>query len=232
MGTKLIDIDLGAVVELTYTDDVVKNKYENNANTNAYTDAEKTQVSVTETTTQLNARDTANRDRSNHTGTQLANTVSDLTTRIKTDETTTSIALNVNSLDYIDEDGTKTSLDLTKYLDDTTVTVSSGVLDGTTGIATFTRSDSTTFEVDLSALLDDTQVTVVDVLTSTSSTEALSAGQGKVLKTNVDSRELASNKITVFGSTASDTKYPSEKLVKGNLDIITNKLNGSTVEEI
>jgi hypothetical protein len=36
-----------------------------------------------ETTTQLNARDTANRDRVNHTGTQLANTISDFATTVR-----------------------------------------------------------------------------------------------------------------------------------------------------
>lgn len=43
-----------------------------------------------ETTTQLNSRDTANRNRSNHTGTQLANTISDFEDAIKQvyDETT------------------------------------------------------------------------------------------------------------------------------------------------
>jgi hypothetical protein len=36
-----------------------------------------------ETTTQLNARDTANRDRTNHTGTQLASTISDFFTQVR-----------------------------------------------------------------------------------------------------------------------------------------------------
>jgi len=73
-------------------------------------------------------------------------------------ETTTAIALNVNSLDYTDETGVVNSIDLSKYLDNTTVTISSGVLDAVTGICTFTRSDATTFTVDLSALLDNTNL--------------------------------------------------------------------------
>ena len=44
-----------------------------------------------ETSTELNARDTTNRNRSNHTGTQLASTISDLTTAIQSGETVTSI---------------------------------------------------------------------------------------------------------------------------------------------
>ena len=55
----------------------VKTLYESNANTNAFTDSDDTKLADTETTTQLDARDVADRNRANHTGTQLAATVSD-----------------------------------------------------------------------------------------------------------------------------------------------------------
>ena len=98
-------------------------------------------------------------------------------------ETTTVLSISTNILSYIDEVGGQTDIDLSLYLDDTNLSyIVSGELNGTTGIATFTRDDATTFTVDLSALLDDTSVTVNNTLTSTSTTEALSANQGKVLQ--------------------------------------------------
>jgi len=73
-----------------------------------------------------------------------------------TSETTTSIALNGNSLDYTDELGNTTNISLAAYLDDTTNTVLSASLSGNT--VTFTREDSTTFTLDVSNLYDDTNL--------------------------------------------------------------------------
>lgn len=56
----------------------VKTKYESNPDTNAFTDARRDKLDNTETTAELNARDTANRDRANHTGSQDISTVSGL----------------------------------------------------------------------------------------------------------------------------------------------------------
>ena len=61
----------------------------------------------------------------------------------------------------------------------------------------------------------DASVTIVDNLTSTSSTSALSAKQGKVLN---DNKIETSSIATSFGSTPSDSKVASEKLVKNSLD--------------
>ena len=71
-------------------------------------------------------------------------------------ETLTTIALNGNSLDYTDENGTTTNISLAAYLDDTTNTVLSAALSGTT--ITFTREDSTTFTLDVTNLYDDTNL--------------------------------------------------------------------------
>ena len=84
-------------------------------------------------------------------------------------ETVTELSLAANILSYVDEAGNTTNIDLSLYLDDTNLArLVSGTLDGTTGIATFTRDDNTTFTVDLSALnikrLQD--LTDVDVTTS------------------------------------------------------------------
>lgn len=85
---------------------------------------------------------------------------SDVITVSAADETVTSLALSSNILTYIDEDGVSTNLDLSLYLDDTNLArLTSGTLNGATGIATFTRDDASTFTVDFSALLDDTDST-------------------------------------------------------------------------
>jgi hypothetical protein len=109
-----------------------------------------------ETPVQLNARDTVNRDRANHTGTQLAATISDLSSAIAASETVTTLGLAGNILTYVDEDGTTFNFDLSIYLDDTNLArLVSGTLDSGTGIVTFTRDDSTTFTINMSSLLDN-----------------------------------------------------------------------------
>ena len=104
-------------------------------------------------------------------------------------ETTTTLSVNANTLTYTDEVGGTTDIDLSLYIDDTNLArLTSGTLNGTTGVATFTRDDSTTFTLDLSGLLDTDTNTwrgIQDNLTSTSTTDSLSANQGKWLKDNV-----------------------------------------------
>jgi hypothetical protein len=101
-------------------------------------------------------------------------------------DTTTTLSVAANILTYTDEDGLATNIDLSLYLDDTNAAyITAGSLNGSTGVATFTRSDATSFDVNMSAFLDDTTVTVNNTLTSTSTTEALSAAQGKALNTRV-----------------------------------------------
>ena len=73
-------------------------------------------------------------------------------------ETVTSIALNSNSLDYTDENGTTTNIDLSAYLDEDSRAIASGTLNSVSGVVTFTRDDDTTFTLDLSDLLDDTNL--------------------------------------------------------------------------
>ena len=100
-------------------------------------------------------------------------------------ETVTSISLAANTLTYTDENGADTDIDLSLYLDDTNLArLTSGSINGSTGIATFTRDDASTFTVDMSAFLD--AITLNDTLTSTSVTEGLTANQGKVLKDLID----------------------------------------------
>ena len=158
-------------------------------------------------------------------------------------ETTTSLSVAANILKYTDEVGTETNIDLSLYLDDTNAAyISSGTLNSTTGIATFTRSDATFFDVDMSSFFDDTvlsdadiaamgyikvdtQVTVNDTLTSTSITQALSAKQGKVLQdSKVDnSRVLTDVPANAVFTDTTYTKPASEPIsyidgLQGELD--------------
>lgn len=104
----------------------------------------------------------------------------------------TSLALVANELKYVDELGATTDIDLSLYLDDTNLAyLTGGTLNGVTGIATFTRSDASSFTVDMSDLLD--AITLNNTLTSTSTTEGLTANQGKVLKDLIDALAAANN---------------------------------------
>lgn len=105
--------------------------------------------------------------------------------QVNVDDVLTSIGLAANQITYTDEAGNDTVLDLSTYLDDTNLArLTSGSINGSTGIATFTRDDATTFTIDMSAFLD--AITLNDTLTSTSVTEGLTANQGKVLKDLID----------------------------------------------
>lgn len=128
------------------------------------------------------------------------------------DETLTSISLASNTLTYTDENGNDTDIDLSLYLDDTNLArLTTGSINSTTGIATFTRDDATTFTIDMSAFLDG--ITVNNTLTSTSTTEGLSAAQGKILKDAQDLKApIASPTFT--GSPAAPTPATSDNSTK------------------
>ena len=109
-------------------------------------------------------------------------------------ETVTSISIAANVLTYTDENGTDTDIDLSTYLDDTNLArLTSGSLNSSTGIATFTRDDASTFTIDMSAFLD--AITLNNTLTSTSTTEGLTAAQGKVLKDLIDGLEATDSVV-------------------------------------
>ena len=129
------------------------------------------------------------------------------------DETLTSISIASNIITYTDEDGNDTTIDLSLYLDDTNLSrITSGSIDGATGEATFTRSDSSTFTIDMSDFLD--AITLNNTLTSTSTTEGLTAAQGKVLKDLIDGLNTSTGTNTGDEPDASTT-------VKGIIEIAT-----------
>ena len=141
-----------------------------------------------ETSSELDARDTANRDRANHTGTQIASTISDFNVAVQNAETLTNLSFNssTNILTYTNEAGQDQTVDLTQYLDDTNLArIVNGTLDGNTGIITFIRDDSTTFTIDASDLLDNQDASEVPVapsgnLTATDVQQALEDQQNQI----------------------------------------------------
>ena len=105
--------------------------------------------------------------------------------QVNVDDVLTSLGLSANILTYTDEEGNDTDIDLGLYLDDSNLArLTSGSLNSSTGLATFTRDDLSTFTIDMSAFLD--AITLNNTLTSTSTTEGLTAAQGKVLKDLID----------------------------------------------
>ena len=130
-------------------------------------------------------------------------------------ETVTSLGLASNILTYTDENGADTDLDLSLYLDDSNLArLTSGSINGSTGLATFTRDDASTFTIDMSAFLD--AITLNDTLTSTSTTEGLTANQGKVLKDLID--------VINTNNTGTNTgdEPDASTTVKGIIEIATN----------
>lgn len=171
-------------------------------------------------------------DRANHTGTQLANTISDFAAQVAIDETTTTLSLVGNILTYTDEDGVATNIDLSLYLDDTNLArIVSGVLNPTTGIITFTRDDSSTFTIDASALLDDQDASEVPVtpsgnLTSTDVQSALEELQGDIDGLSATDTSLQSQ-IT---SNDSDISTIQSEQTTQNSNISTNASNISSLQ--
>ena len=137
------------------------------------------------------------------------------------DETLTSISLASNILTYTDEDGTDTDIDLSLYLDDSNLArLTSGSINGSTGLATFTRDDASTFTIDMSAFLD--AITLNNTLTSTSTTEGLTAAQGKVLKDLIDA-------INPTTGTNTGDEVPATTLVQGIIELATQaEVNAGT----
>lgn len=172
-GTKLDGIEANATADQSASE--IKTAYESNANTNEFSDAEQSKLAGIETgatadqtaaeiLTAIKTVDgaTSGLDADlldgNHASAFATAAQGALADSALQSETVTSIALNTNSLDYTDENGSVTSIDLSVYLDEDARAIASGTLNSVTGIVTFTRDDATTFTLDLSDLLDDTNL--------------------------------------------------------------------------
>ena len=122
---------------------------------------------------------------------------------ISAGETVTSLSLAANTLTYTDESGATTNLDLSLYLDDTNLArLTSGTLDGVTGIATFTRDDASTFTIDFSDLLDDTNLARITSTTWDDNTGnfTLTRDDATTIITNLDGRYLQTETDPVFNA--------------------------------
>lgn len=171
-------------------------------------------------------------DRANHTGTQLASTISDFITAVKAAETTTSLSLSSNILTYTDEDGAATNIDLSLYLDDTNLArIVSGTINPTTGIVTFTRDDSSTFTIDFSSLLDDQNASEVPVtpsgnLASTDVQAALQELQGDIDTLNT---EQGTQDTNISNNASAISAIQTEQTTQNN-NISTNQTNISNLQ--
>jgi hypothetical protein len=130
------------------------------------------------------------------------------------DEAVTTLSLASNTLTYTNEDGVVTNISLSPYIDDTNLArLTSGTLNTSTGVATFTRDDTTTFTVDLSNLQDPHPTgdgnLHVPATSTTNNGKYLQAGStaGSLSWTDVDalpSQTLQNGKyLTTNGSAAS-----------------------------
>ena len=171
-------------------------------------------------------------DRVNHTGTQLASTISDFSAQVALDETTTTLSLASNILTYTDEDGVATNIDLSLYIDDTNLArIVSGTLNPTTGIVTFTRDDSSTFTIDFSPLLDNQDASEVGVtpVGNLSSTDVQASLEE--LQTDIDNLGIVdANLQSQITSNDSDIASIQAEQITQNSDISTNQTNISSLQ--
>jgi len=142
--------------------------------------------------------------------------------------TTLSFDTDTDTLSYVDEEGTTTDVDLSKYIDDTNLArITSASLDSETGEVTFTRNDDSTFTLDLSSLID-TNIVVTANLTSTSDDEALAASQGKILQDNKVDNNSAQVLSTDDNAMTIDDHTITLKRGDGSTDTVTVPDNDTT----
>ena len=117
-----------------------------------FTTSLNTKLGAIESSATKNSTDAVLKGRANHTGAQAISTVTGLQTALDSklsSETTTTLILRNNVLQYTDEAGTAHEISMSNYIDDTNLArITSGSV-ANTGIATFTRDDDTTFTIDM-----------------------------------------------------------------------------------
>jgi hypothetical protein len=105
---KLAGIEVGATADQTGAE--IKTLYEAEANTNAFTDAEKTKLNGIATGATANDTDANLLNRANHTGTQLASTISDFDTEVSNNS---SVVANTAKVSADGSIATHSDVDLT-----------------------------------------------------------------------------------------------------------------------
>lgn len=127
-----------------------------------------------------------------------------------------SLSLLGNTLTLTKPDATTDTVDLAPYLDEDARAISSGTLNGATGIVTFTRDDATTFTLDLSGLLDDTN-TVTSV-------------NGEVGIVVLDTDDIAQGATNLYNQTHTGDVTGSLALTIEPLAVTTGKIADDAVE--
>lgn len=211
-GQVLTNVPAGAVfTDTTYTDAQIKTKYENNLDTNAYTDAEKTKLAGIAAGAEVNVQS----DWNAVSGDALIlnkPTIPTVPTNVSaftndagylSAETNTSLALVGNVLTYTDETGTPHNFDLSVYLDDTNLArLVSGTYNAPTQELIFTRDDASTFTIDASMFFDDTNL----VTSVAGKTGAVTLVKADVGLGNVDNTSDLNKPISTATQTALDGK--------------------------
>lgn len=124
--TKLNNIEANATADQTATE--IETLYEGRPNTNKYTDGEKSKLGGIENNATQNSTDAFLLARANHTGTQLASTISDL---IATITSHTDVALNTTHRGRTDNphDVSKTQIGLANVTNDAQLKIASNLSD-------------------------------------------------------------------------------------------------------
>lgn len=119
--------------------------------------------------------------------TKLSEFENDVPFLIETDLPGYTIGIVANQLKLYKDAVEIDSVDLSLYLDDTNLArLTSGSLDGGTGIATFTRDDSSTFTIDLSNLLDNQNASEVPFTPTGNTTSTNVQAAIEELQTEID----------------------------------------------
>lgn len=143
-------------------------------------------------------------------------------------ETTTELSLSSNILSYRDEVGAVTELDLSLYLDDTNLArLTSGTLNSSTGIATFSRDDSSTFTVDFSALFDDVDNYVDSVAFSTTNGILTIGRTGSLANLTVD----LDGRYDLAGTAAAEAGVVNTRIDEEILPAIDGKADSSHLHD-
>jgi hypothetical protein len=168
-------------------------------------------VSREELSNALESNSIFDRSRANHTGTQLASTISDFTESAQ--DAIGGSLLDTPTIDLIYNDATNQ--------------ISADVKDlslNNSKIATNADIASSKIKQDIVAPVDSS---ISNGMTQESMNNSF---QGQITATK-NSKEDTANKTTTFSAIPTDTKFPTEKLVKENLDLKVDKVPGKDLSD-
>jgi hypothetical protein len=199
-----------------------------------------------ETTTQLNARDTANRSRANHTGTQAISTVSGLQSALDAKQTTNDILTNISYLTgtagLLRKNGASAwVLDTTNYLTSHPTISPKATNSSNTGLSYI---QSMTFDANghVASVTPATiqsattgQAGVVQLNNTTSSTSTTQAATANALKTAFDLATTANNglasKANLSGASLTNPTANTPTVGDSSTKIATTEFVGAAIAQ-